>query len=157
MQCVQSAPIAAVPTRPNIKPPFLNALGMARMPDPRLLLIKCNKAPLSLNQKKTHTLNNTTCVNPILKTNSKNIRLSYDRRTARRRRVGAVENPPLPKILRDNRDPRPVDRVPAFGNRTTTVSGPPFTTRTARTTFRPVPPFSRAARRSDRVRNRWRL
>lgn len=48
MQCVQSAPIAAVPTSPKMSPPFLNAFGMARIPLPRLLLIKCNKAPLSL-------------------------------------------------------------------------------------------------------------
>lgn len=48
MQCVHSIPMAAVPTRPKMSPPFLKALGMARMPLPRLLLIKCNKAPLSL-------------------------------------------------------------------------------------------------------------
>lgn len=45
---MHNAPIAAVPTSPKIRPPFLNAFGMARIPDPRLLLIKCSKAPLSL-------------------------------------------------------------------------------------------------------------
>lgn len=43
--------MAAVPTKPKMRPPFLNALGMARMPDPRLLFIKCNRAPLSLERE----------------------------------------------------------------------------------------------------------
>lgn len=40
--------MAAVPTRPKIKPPFLNAFGMARIPEPRLLFIKCTNAPVAL-------------------------------------------------------------------------------------------------------------
>jgi hypothetical protein len=49
--------MAAVPTRPKIKPPFLNAFGMARIPEPRLLFIKCTNAPVALgnNSKNGYT------------------------------------------------------------------------------------------------------
>lgn len=55
MQWVHRAPMAAVPNRPKMSPPFLNAFGMARMPEPRLLLIRCNKAPLALKQSQKPT------------------------------------------------------------------------------------------------------
>jgi len=51
MQCAHSAPMAAVPKRPKMSPPFLNAFGMARTPEPRLLFIRCNKAPVALKNR----------------------------------------------------------------------------------------------------------
>lgn len=43
-------PITSVPTRPSIRPLFLKALGTANIPDPKLPLNKCIRAPKSLKK-----------------------------------------------------------------------------------------------------------
>lgn len=50
MQCAHSIPTNNVPNTPNMSPPFLNALDMARVPVLMLLFIKCIKAPVALEK-----------------------------------------------------------------------------------------------------------
>lgn len=47
-QCVQIAPTMIVPKPPNSKPAFLNANGMAKIPEPRELFRRCANAPIVL-------------------------------------------------------------------------------------------------------------
>lgn len=45
-------PIMIVPKPPNNKPAFLNAIGIAKIPDPNELFSKCANAPIVLMQIK---------------------------------------------------------------------------------------------------------
>lgn len=44
-QCVQTNPMISVPSAPNSRPEFLNAIGMAKIPVPRELFSKCSREP----------------------------------------------------------------------------------------------------------------
>lgn len=48
MVWVHNIPIKIVPTRPTIKPAFLKAIGIAKIPVPKELFSKCIKAPVKL-------------------------------------------------------------------------------------------------------------
>lgn len=50
-QWMQIYPTTTVPISPLSSPACLKAIGMARMPDPREPLSKCNKAPVVLCRK----------------------------------------------------------------------------------------------------------
>lgn len=50
-QCVQMMPMITVPSEPNSKPAFLNAIGIAKMPVPRELFNRCANAPIVLQIK----------------------------------------------------------------------------------------------------------
>lgn len=50
-QCVQMKPMTRVPMLANTKPPFLNAIGIARIPVPSELFNKCMRDPIVLNNK----------------------------------------------------------------------------------------------------------
>lgn len=56
-QCVHIRPTTMVPTIPKARPPFLKAKGMARIPDPKLLLSKCARAPKSLKNEERICVN----------------------------------------------------------------------------------------------------
>lgn len=47
-QSVQRKPTITVPIAPNIRPEFLNAIGIARIPVPNELFSKCIKEPVVL-------------------------------------------------------------------------------------------------------------
>lgn len=47
-QYVQTNPITAVATSPNISPAFMKAKGMANMPEPKLPFNRCMNVSMSL-------------------------------------------------------------------------------------------------------------